>query len=184
VEVAPITFAPLRRADFPSLSRWLSEPLVARWWNHETSAEAIERDFGPSIDGADSAEMFIAANPAGPFGLIQRYAIADYPEYVEELSAVCALPPGALSIDYLIGEPSSRGRGMGAAMIARFVQASWPVSPGASAVVVPVSVGNEASWRALERAGFRRIACGQLEPDNPVDSRDHYVYRIDRPADA
>jgi aminoglycoside 6'-N-acetyltransferase len=69
-------------------------------------------------------------------------------------------------------------------MIARFVQASWPMFPGASAVVVPVSVGNEASWRALERAGFRRIACGQLEPDNPVDSRDHYVYRIDRPADA
>lgn len=178
--VASITFVPLRRVDYPLLSRWLDEPLVARWWNHETSAEAVERDFGPSIDRTDSAEMFIAEDGAGPFGLIQRYAIADYPEYVEELSAVCSLPPGALSIDYLIGEPATRGHGRGAAMIAAFVAASWAAYPGAGAVVVPVSVGNEASWRALERAGFRRIACGELEPDNPVDSRDHYVYRLDR----
>ncbi len=69
-------------------------------------------------------------------------------------------------------------------MIAEFVAASWAEYPGAAAVVVPVSTGNRASWRALEHAGFRRIATGDLEPDNPLDPRDHYVYRIDRPAGA
>ena len=180
--VPSITFAPLRRADFPLLSRWLGDPLVARWWNHDPSPEMVEHDFGPSVDGTDPAEMFVAATADGPFGLIQRYVIAEFPEYVEELAAVCDLPPAALSIDYLIGEPAERGRGRGAAMIAEFVATSWPAYPDASAVVVPVSAGNRASWRALERAGFRLIATGELEPDNPIDSRDHVVYRLDRPA--
>jgi aminoglycoside 6'-N-acetyltransferase len=177
-----ITFAPLRRSDLPLLAAWLTEPLVARWWNHETSAEAVERDFGPSIDGVDPTELFLAATAGRPFGLIQRYAIAAYPEYVEELTAVCAVPPAALSIDYLIGDAASRGRGLGAAMIDEFVAATWAAHPGAAAVVVPVSAGNRASWRALERAGFRRIATGDLEPDNPLDPPEHHVYLIDRPA--
>jgi aminoglycoside 6'-N-acetyltransferase len=34
----------------------------------------------------------------------------------------------------------------------------------------------------LERAGFERVAEGELEPDNPIDSRDHYIYRRRRQA--
>ena len=47
-------FRPLERTDFDLLAAWLAEPLVARWWNHETSPEALERDFGPTIDGNDA----------------------------------------------------------------------------------------------------------------------------------
>lgn len=43
---------------------------------------------------------------------------------------------------------------------------------------------NTASWRALEKAGLRRIAEGLIEPDNPVDDPLHYVYRVDRPTSA
>ncbi|MET7498778.1 hypothetical protein [Streptomyces microflavus] len=39
---------------------------------------------------------------------------------------------------------------------------------------------NRASWRALEKAGLLRVAEGEMEPDNPVDDRAHYLYRIDR----
>ena len=85
--MGPITFVRLQRADFPLLAKWLSEPTVARWWDHETSPEALERDFGPEIDGAEPSEVFLAWTEGRPFGLIQRYKIADYPEYVEELSA-------------------------------------------------------------------------------------------------
>jgi aminoglycoside 6'-N-acetyltransferase len=42
---------------------------------------------------------------------------------------------------------------------------------------------NAASWRAVARAGFRRIAEGELNPDNPIDNRDHYLYQLDRPAE-
>ena len=179
--MAPITFVRLQRADFPLLAKWLSEPTVARWWDHETSPEALERDFGPEIDGAEPSEVFLAWTDGRPFGLIQRYKIADYPEYVEELSAICAQPPGAVSIDYLIGEPDCRGCGLGAAMIAAFVAASWPAYPDAEAVVVAMHQANAASWRAVARAGFRRVAAGELKPDNPIDNRDHYLYQLDRP---
>jgi aminoglycoside 6'-N-acetyltransferase len=93
------------------------------------------------------------------------------------------VPRAALSIDYLIGEPKLRGRGLGAAMIAAFVSACWAACPDAGAILVPVATGNLASWRALERAGFDRIAEGELQPDNPRDSRDHYIYAI-RPGPA
>lgn len=176
----PVGFRPLRRQDFPLLATWLAEPLVHRWWAHETTAEAVERDFGPSVDGLDATEVFVALTEDRPYGLIQRYRIADHPDHLAELSAVCEIPPGALSIDYLIGEPAARGRGLGSAMIRALVADSWPCYPQARDVVVPVAAGNERSWRALERAGFARTAEGELTPDNPVDPRDHVVYRIRR----
>lgn len=177
----PIAFAPLGRQDFGRLATWLSEPLVARWWNHDSSPQAVERDFGPSVDGLDATEIFVARLADRPFGLIQRYPIAAYPEYVEELAPVCPVPPGALSVDYLIGEPDLRGRGLGAAMIAALVAESWDRYPQAADVLVPVAAGNRASWRALERAGFERIAEGPLKPDNPRDPPDHVVYAFRRP---
>lgn len=177
----PITFRPLRRADFPLVARWLAEPLVARWWNDDPSPEAIERDFGPVVDGSEPAEVFLAGRDGRDFGLVQRYAMASYPEYGAELAPVCPVPAGALSIDYLIGEPDQRGRGTGAALIAAFVAETWAACPDADDVLVPVAVGNVASWRALERAGFTRVAEGPLTPDNPVDPPDHYVYLLSRP---
>lgn len=176
-----ITFVRLRRVDFPRLAKWLNEPTVARWWDHQTSPEALEGDFGAGIDGTEPTQVFLAWAGARPFGLIQRYPIAAYPEYVAELSAVCPVPHSALSIDYLIGEPDCRGRGLGAAMIAAFVAESWAAYPDAVAVVVAMHQDNAASWRAVARAGFRRIAAGELTPDNPIDSRDHYLYQLDRP---
>ncbi len=179
--VPEISFRPLHRDDFGMLAAWLAEPVVSRWWNHDVSQTAIERDFGASVDGADATELFVASLAGRPFGLIQRYPIAAYGEYVEELSRILPLPTGALSIDYLIGAPDHRGRGLGAAMIDAFIAESWDAHPASADVIVPVAAGNRASWRALERAGFARVAEGRLTPDNPVDPPDHVVYRIGRP---
>ena len=183
MELPAVELRPLRRADFPLLSRWLAEPLVARWWDHDSSAEAVERDFGPCVDGTDPTAVHLGVHDGEPFGLVQVYAFADEPESLAELSAVCPVPPGALSIDYLVGAPSARGRGLGAAMIAAAVARGFADHPEAADVLVPVATGNEASWRALRRAGASWYAEGELVPDNPIDPRDHVVHRFSRPLD-
>jgi aminoglycoside 6'-N-acetyltransferase len=176
-----LTFQPLRREDFPLLAHWLAEPLVHRWWNDESTLEAVERDYGPCVDGTEPAEVFVAHVDGRPVGLVQRYEISAYPEDGAELLALCPGTPGAFSVDYLIGDAAARGSGLAARMIAEFVELSWARHPDAAEVVVPVAAGNRASWRSLERAGFTRIAEGELTPDNPVDPRDHVVYRLARP---
>lgn len=179
-----ITYRPLARADFGLLATWLAEPLVARWWHHDPAPAAVERDFGPSVDGREPAEVCIAVLDDQPFGLIQRYRIEHYPEYLEEIARVWPVPAGALSIDYLIGEPRFRGQRLGSRMIANFVELGRPHHRDANDVVVPVSARNRASWRTLECAGFSRVAAGELTPDNPRDPRHHLIYHLPRSAEA
>jgi aminoglycoside 6'-N-acetyltransferase len=125
----------------------------------------------------------LVAHLAGqPFGLIQHYPVATYADYLAELAGVCQVPEGAVSIDYLIGEPDHRGRGLGTLMITACLEQIWSQQAEAMAVIVPVHAENLTSWRALERVGFGRVAEGPLRPDNPGHSHDHYVYRLDRPS--
>lgn len=177
-----ISWRRLDEPDFPLLRRWLEQPHVARWWNHETSPDAVARDFGPAARGEEPSQDLLMLLDAEPFGLVQRYLFTDYPEYVAELAGQVEVPRGAMSIDYLIGDSRLVGQGLGTRMIQAVVQATWADRPEATAVLVPVHARNVASWRTLEKAGLRRVADVSLEPDNPIDDRAHHLYRIDRPA--
>jgi aminoglycoside 6'-N-acetyltransferase len=168
--------------DFGLLERWLAAPHVARWWNHETSPEAVARDFGPTVRGEEPNEDLLSYVDGAPLGLLQRSFLHDYAEYVDELTPIVPVPPRAMSIDYLIGDAGNVGRGLGPAMIRSALQHLWAEHPDAECVIVPVHADNAPSWRALEKAGLTRIASGEIEPDNPIDDRRHHVYRIDRPA--
>ena len=176
-----ITFRRLEVTDFPLLGRWLAQPHVARWWSHETSSAAVERDFGPVARREEPSEDLLALLDGEPVGLVQRSRLADYPDYLAEFEAIVAVPPDAVTIDYLIGEQGRAGHGLGSRMIAAVVDATWRDHPQAPAVVVAVTAANAASWRALEKAGFTRVGSGEMEPDNPVDDHLHHVYRVDRP---
>ncbi|GII84709.1 hypothetical protein Ssi03_26990 [Sphaerisporangium siamense] len=175
-----ITWRRLTEQDFPLLREWLEQPHVARWWNHDTSPEGVARDFGPATRGEDPSEDLLVFHDGRPLGLVQRSKYADVPEYVAELAPVVKVPEGAVGIDYLIGDPARVGVGLGTEMIRTVVERTWTDIPAATCVLVPVSAANRRSWRALEKAGLRRVAEGDLEPDNPIDDWAHYVYRIDR----
>ena len=168
------------RADFPLLARWLCTPHVARFWNHETTPEAIERDFGGSVDGTEPSDDFIVEDAGVPVGFIQRSRICDYADEHIELIALADAPQDALTIDYFIGEGAATGRGVGTRMIREFTDLCFADCPAASAIIVPVIAGNPASWKALAAAGYERIAEGHIPPDNPIDDGWHVVYRRDR----
>lgn len=177
-----VEFRRVTRADFPLLARWLAAPPVARWWNHEWSAGAVERDFGPSADGLEPNEDWLALVEGRPVGLVQRSRVGDYAENLADFSSLVTVPDGALTIDYLLGDPATYGKSLGTAMIAAFVERAFDEFPDAPTVLVSVVAANIASWRALEKVGFHRVAEGDLAPDNPVDDPLHYILRLDRSA--
>ena len=166
--------------DLPLLARWLADPIVARWWNHDSTMEAVERDFGASVRGEEAGEDLVVSLDGRPVGLVQRSLIDDYPEDMAEFAALVEVPEGAVELDYLIGEPALRGRGLGSRMIAALVRDTWRCRPETPVILVAVVAANTVSWRALEKAGLRRIAEGPMTPENPADGALHYVYRVDR----
>lgn len=176
-----ITFRRVVEADFPLIAEWLSQPHVARWWNQEFTAEAVERDFGPVVRGEEPAEDLLAFEDDVPFAHVQRCRWSDYPEELDAVAQFVEMPDEATTIDYLIGDVAQTHKGRGTRLIAALVEDTWNAYPASNAIIVPVVAGNRASWRALERAGFRRVGEAQLAADNPIDPPLHYVQRIDRP---
>ena len=175
------TFRLITRDDFPLMGHWLAQPHVQRWWADDPSPQALEADYGGCIDSIEPAQVFIAWREGQPLGLAQRFQLSAYPQYLEQLRSIAEVPVGAYSIDYFVGEERSTGRGWGSGMILAFTRNIWRDDTQASAVIVPVHVANAASWHALEKAGYRRVASGLLDPDNPLDDRSHYIYRANAP---
>ena len=115
-----LTFHPLKRCDFGSLGEWLATPHVARWWANDAAVSAIEADYRGCVDGTEPAEVFIVRRDETPIGLIQRYRLDAYPQYLEELAAFVAVPAAAYSIDYFLGPANMLGQGLGSRTIRAF----------------------------------------------------------------
>jgi aminoglycoside 6'-N-acetyltransferase len=154
---------------------------VKRWWRESGDADAVEAAYGPAIDGADPTELLIAELDGRPIGMLQRYLIADNPDYGHALEAAGAPRPAA-GLDYLIGDPDLTGRGLGPSIIAEGSAGAWPAYPDVVAIVVTVQIENRRSWRALEKAGYRRTWSGVFRSDDPSDSGPSHVYVLDRPS--
>lgn len=176
------TFRVLTRADFPLLASWLADPEVRRWWQHDPSTEAIERDFGPTVDRLEPGEDLVAELDGRPVGLVQRARVHDLPADRQVFESIAGpVRPGAVQLDYLVGAAADRGRGVGPQMLDAIVIETF-ADPAVPCVLVSVVAANRRSWRALEAAGFERVGSGDAEPDNPLDPPLHHVLRRDRPA--
>ena len=177
-----MTFLPLSTDDLSLMGRWLGRPHVKAWWREASDPASVEAAYGPLIDGSDPTEGFIVTHEGRPLGFIQRYRLDDNPEW----QRIISVGPGGrdvegIGLDYLIGDETMTGRGLGRQMIARLVEDSWVRHPDISAVVVAVQQGNPASWRALEGAGFHRVWEGTLDSDDPSDDGPSYLYLRRRP---
>lgn len=149
-----VSFRRLVDDDLPQLHRWLNEPGVVRWWEgDDVSWEGVVRDYGSA--NPDPVEHWVASVGDRDIGWIQCWAATDEPAEAGSWWAL-GVHRSAAGIDYLIGEPGDRGRGLGTAMIRSFVAAVvFGRHPGWTQACAAPFAGNVASWRALERAGFR-----------------------------
>lgn len=170
-----ITFRRVTDDDLPMLHRWLNEPGVVRWWEgDDVSWDAVVRDYGPAC--TDPVEHWLGLRDGEPIGWIQCYAAVDDPDECG-LWWDLGVERTAAGIDYLVGEPGNRGSGMGSAMIRAFVdQIVFGMHPQWTQAAAGPFSANEASCRALAKAGFRVAGIAEGE-DGPCT-----VMVIDRPA--
>jgi aminoglycoside 6'-N-acetyltransferase len=156
--VEELSFRPLVDGDLPLLHAWLNDPGVVRWWEgDDVSAEAVARDHGSGSDPA--FEHWLALDATGTaVGWAQCYAVSDSPEEAAQWWSV-GVHRSAAGIDYLIGDPAVRGRGVGSRMVRGFVDTVvLGRHPLWTQVCAAPYEANVASWRVLERSGFRHLA--------------------------
>lgn len=171
------TFRRLVDDDLPLLHTWLNEPGVVHFWEGDDvswpgviaqygSPElrgALANDFADfSYDVAEAdfdwhhVEVYLALMDDEPAGWIQCYAVDDYDDE-DEVKAWFELGFDATGagIDYLIGEPTDRGRGLGASMIRKFVtDIVFGQHPDWTQVGASPRRENAASCGALAKAGL------------------------------
>jgi aminoglycoside 6'-N-acetyltransferase len=170
----------LTSADLPLLAHWLGRPHVARFWPNPSDLASVTAEYTPALVGDDPTVLYKICAGDRAVGMIQLYRIRDYPDWA------LSLPPGlvrvatAAGVDYLIGEADALRQGIGAAAIAACAALSFRTDPGIDQVVAAPQQENTGSWRALERAGFRRVWAGQLDSDDPSDAGPAFVYTLDR----
>ncbi|TDD53060.1 GNAT family N-acetyltransferase [Saccharopolyspora elongata] len=174
--VGSVRFDPLSRQDFGLLQSWLSAPHVREWWRGaEPTADLVEQEYGPSVDGVDPARCFVINVAGERVGMVQCYRMADEPEW----DALVGIPAAA-GVDYLIGMPGRCGLGIGPSAIAAFTELVFGLYDDVESIVAVPQADNQASRRALERAGFELVEERDLESDDPSDAGVSAIYEFRR----
>lgn len=176
-----VTLRSFDTADLPRLRSWLEESHVRAWWGEQSPA--FLADLAEELAAGGPSAYRMAELDGRTVGFLFRYPIHAYVEYVVELTqAGLEVPPGAWSMDYLVGEPTVLGHGVAAAMVRVAADELWASEPTATCIIVPVHADNEPSWRALARAGFSRLpGVFEMEPDVATHDRRHVVSQLLRP---
>lgn len=145
-----VDFRPMGADDLPMVEAWLRAEHTQPWWSYDVDYEEIAQ----ATRGEVPVEQWILRIDGVDAGYFQVYDVA----YDDEYRAACAsvgVAPGTAGIDYLIGEPSLIGGGIGTRAVGAFVRdvvfgrGEWP------AVSAGPDPANGASIRVLEKNGFR-----------------------------
>lgn len=171
-----IDYRPLAETDLRRLAGWLNEDHVREWWRDGSDLEQLRTKYLPRIRCEEPTEVFVITDDEDDIGIIQRYRLADYPDWDETVARTGLVFADAAGIDYLIGDVSCTGRGLGTRAIEEFTAllvADWP---DIEQVVVTPQQANRASCRALEKAGYTLRWTGRLDSDDPADAGTTALY--------
>ena len=175
-----VEFRELTEDDFGMLAEWLGRDHVQAWWRDPSSLSSVEEKYRPRVLGEAPTEVFVVRFEGDDVGIIQRYRIADHPEWVEILACAGFDAIGSAGIDYLLGNPEVVGRGVGTEMIRRFTDKLFAELGDVTSVAVTPQAANVASCRVLEKAGYERRWVGMLDSDDPSDSDEAALYVLTR----
>lgn len=139
-------------ADLDLVETWLHDPEVARWFLVGSTIEAEVEELRQCVTGEMPTEALIVAEQNEPIGWCQWYLCREYPEHEKEVGA----RPDDIGIDYAIGDPSRRNRGVGTALIAELVTYVRRRQPR-SGIIADPEAANAASRKVLEKNGFELL---------------------------
>lgn len=173
------TFRPLTEGDLLLVHRWLNNPAVAEWYGLDLenktypTYEEVAANYLPRIRGDTRTFGYIAVINGDEAAYIQCYRIGDYPAYAAALNH----DEDAWGIDLFIGEDEHRGRGLGAPLLAEFVEKEVLPRPGLTGVVIAPNPRNRRAIRCYEKAGFRYLRTVWV----PLENEEEYVMVRDAP---
>jgi aminoglycoside 6'-N-acetyltransferase len=154
--------------DVETVSEFLQQPHVARWWRDDATVEGVAAHYGPALRGEEPTALLIAVVDDRPIGFGQWYLWDDNAEGRDAYG----IPAGTVGIDYLIGHAWDCERGWGTALVSALIDAA-PELP----IWVTPEFANEPSCRVLEKNGFELMAVKQCHvPDEP-DAGPTALYR-------
>jgi aminoglycoside 6'-N-acetyltransferase len=130
--------------EWPRLLAWLRAPHVAPWWRPSATTNDIAQKYMPRLRGQTNVRVYTLLADDAPAGMIQA---APPDARHDEDAAAC-------SIDFLIGEASLLGRGLGSRALDAFVTGEVFGRLGMSTCLADPEVANCRSIRVLEKAGF------------------------------
>ncbi len=149
-----ITFRPLAIADLPLLTQWLNLPHMQQWYEpRPVTLDEVTAKFTPRISGDQPTHCHIALLKGVPFGKIQVYKNADYPDY----SADIVVEDG-VSLDLFIGNPALLGQGLGALYLTRYINTIvQQLYPQETHIYICHKTSNPRACKASEKAGFKKL---------------------------
>jgi RimJ/RimL family protein N-acetyltransferase len=140
-----IRLRPARDDDWDMIRRWLAQPEIIRWWGPKATTEA---EVMLAMGSAQAICRIIEAG-GDPVGYAHAHDASLSGEPLPK-----ELPAGAWTIDLIVASPQHRGRGVGAAALARVRDEIFATTLAMEAAVF-VGIANERAVRAYEGAGFR-----------------------------
>ena len=149
-----VSFRPVGERDFPTLTRWLAEPHVRRFYQRTPVTLAdVAAEYGPAVRGEEPTLCHLALLGAAPFAYLQCYRNADYSEWAAVMGEV-----EGVSIDLYIGDPAFLHRGLGRAALCGYLRrVAFERYPGERRAFIGHEPTNIAALRCSEAAGYRRL---------------------------
>lgn len=142
----------LADSDIPLIEVWLNKEHVKRWYEVPQLSITIE-DWISEIKAYKGEfqwiTYFMVMWESQPIGLCLYYKCTD--STGENFGTLPLI--GSYGIDYLIGEESMIGKGLGKKMIAMLVNKIFSY-PDAQRVTADIDKNNKASEKALQSCGF------------------------------
>ena len=145
-----IRFADLTGGDLSLLHDWLNRPHLRRFFQKTPiSLAEVREKYDPRLSGDASSHCHLA-HLDGPFGYLQCYRIADFPDWTATIGR-----DSGIGVDLFIAEPTLIGRGLGRDMLAAYLaQVAFPLFPGEQTAWIAHEIANTAARVCSEAVGF------------------------------